>query len=451
MKKLRVLFLSLLLAGAALAAAHANEAKELHVVVVSIDALRPEFYLSDEWETPVLKSLVKKGAAAEGVQAAYPSVTYAGHASIMTGDWPAKHGIDGNTLFDEHGAQPEWHWETSDLTAKPLWQAAKEQGRKVAIMMWPTTVGAKVDWLVPERWGVRGESTKALLFKHSTPGLLLELANALGVSAIDSSAIKDPSQVDEFVAKSTAYILGAKKPDLMILHLIQVDEAAHSHGRSAPEVHAAVARQDANIGIILEGAKKAGIADKTVIVIVGDHGFTDVEETIYPNTLLAQADLVQLGGKGDVESWRALGHAHGGSMAIYAKDEEAQKKARELLEKNRTKDGVELYRIIERAKLDELGADPKACFWLDAAEGKGFAGQCQGALVRKHPLRGTHGGLPTRAQLFTGFIACGPGVRHAKIPHMRLVDEAPTVARLMGVELPPVDGAVLDVLDEEPY
>ncbi|MEZ0228850.1 MAG: alkaline phosphatase family protein [Planctomycetota bacterium] len=458
MRSARALALALLLAGFALAAARAEDPprgreNDKHVIVISIDALRPEFYLSDAWKTPTLKALAAKGAKAQGVEPAYPSVTYAGHASIVTGMKPARHGVYGNTVFDDElGPQPEWIWETKSLTAKPIWQAAKEQGRKVALIMWPTSVGAQVDWLVPERWAVRGESTRDILLKSSTPGLLLEIALALGVAKIDSSTLQNPQQVDEFVSGGVAHVIETRKPNLLFVHLIQVDSAAHANGRDAEQVKAAVERTDANVAKIIEATKKAGIHERTVFVIVGDHGFTDVKETLAPNALLAKAGLVDRDDKGNVKAWRALGHAHGGSMAIHARDEASAAKARAILEKAAVANGETLYRIIERPELDALGANPKAAFWLEGAEYMSFAGGLDGDLIQ--PARskhGTHGGLPARKQLHTGFIASGPGVRVTTVEHMRLIDVAPTLARLMGIDFPAVDGAVLDVLADEPY
>jgi arylsulfatase A-like enzyme len=44
----------------------------------------------------------------------------------------------------------------------------------------------------------------------------------------------------------------------------------------------------------------------------------------------------------------------------------------------------------------------------------------------------------------TGFVAAGPGVRAGVVlDRVRLIDVAPTVARLLGVPAPTVDGRVL--------
>src|SRR5690349_18923591 len=61
------------------------------VVLISIDGLRPQFYLpkaqgrENEFEAPTLKKLAAQGARAKAAQTIYPSVTYPSHATIATG------------------------------------------------------------------------------------------------------------------------------------------------------------------------------------------------------------------------------------------------------------------------------------------------------------------------------------------------------------------------------
>ena len=44
---------------------------------------------------PNLRRFLKEGAYADGVQGVVPTVTYPSHTTLMTGVWPAKHGIFG--------------------------------------------------------------------------------------------------------------------------------------------------------------------------------------------------------------------------------------------------------------------------------------------------------------------------------------------------------------------
>lgn len=421
-----------------------------HVILLSIDGLRPDFYLSPDFETLNLRALAARGASARAVEPAFPSCTYPGHASIVTGVRPARHRIVANTRWGERGSRPEWMWEARELGAKPLWKAAHEQGLTVAITQWPTTVGADVDWLVPERWSVRrGESTRDLLLASSTPGLLIELGLALGVPDLEAGSLADRSKIDEFVAGAAAHMLVSRRPALVLAHLIQVDEVEHGQGRDGPEVRAAVKRVDACVGQVVTAARDAGMLEQTVVVVVGDHGFTDATTTAAPNVLLARAGLVDVE-RGAVSGWRALGQAFGGSMAIHAKDDASAAKAREILERGAVQGDRRLWRVVPPEEARALGADPDAAFYLDAGENVDLGEAASGELATDHGRTGTHGGIPTRPQLATGFVAAGPGIRHTELERMRLVDVAPTLARVLRVELPDTDGGVVRILEEDP-
>jgi len=70
-------------------------------------------------------------------------------------------------------------------------------------------------------------------------------------------------------------------------------------------------------------------------------------------------------------------------------------------------------------------------------------------LLRSPPLKGNHGYLPTEPGLQTGFIAAGRGIKKGVvIDSMRLVDVAPTIAQLLGIELKDTDGhPIHEILD----
>ncbi len=59
-------------------------------------------------------------------------------------------------------------------------------------------------------------------------------------------------------------------------------------------------------------------------------------------------------------------------------------------------------------------------------------------------MMATHGYHPDRDNYQTFFMASGPGIRAgAAVTEMTLVDEGPTLARLVGVDLPDADGRVI--------
>src|SRR5712691_10457403 len=56
-----------------------------HVILISIDGLRPEFYLDSGYPAPILRKLAASGARAQTVEPVFPSNTNPSHATILCG------------------------------------------------------------------------------------------------------------------------------------------------------------------------------------------------------------------------------------------------------------------------------------------------------------------------------------------------------------------------------
>ena len=80
-----------------------------HVVLISIDGFRPDFYMEAKWPAPNMKWMAENGTKAEGVRGVYPSVTYPSHTTLITGAKPARHGIGTKTKlkYQHFGTQFE--------------------------------------------------------------------------------------------------------------------------------------------------------------------------------------------------------------------------------------------------------------------------------------------------------------------------------------------------------
>lgn len=134
-----------------------HDKKKANVILISIDALKPEFVLEQTRlgvHLPFLTSIfVDKGiVATEGMESVFPPFTYPCHQSMITGTNPAVHGIVNNAIFDPvNRHKGAWHW-FANTRVKTLWQAAKEAGYIVGSAAFPTSVGAKGDFIAPEFW-----------------------------------------------------------------------------------------------------------------------------------------------------------------------------------------------------------------------------------------------------------------------------------------------------------
>ena len=66
------------------------------VLLISIDGFRWDYL--DRGLTPNLSRLAGQGVRAEALVPVFPTKTYPNHYTIVTGRYPAKHGIVGNVL-----------------------------------------------------------------------------------------------------------------------------------------------------------------------------------------------------------------------------------------------------------------------------------------------------------------------------------------------------------------
>ena len=75
--------------------------------------------------SPPLRTYLTQGTYAEGVIGVVPTVTYPSHTTLVTGVWPAEHGIVDNTTFDPLGKHPgEWYWNFKDIKVPTLYTVA---------------------------------------------------------------------------------------------------------------------------------------------------------------------------------------------------------------------------------------------------------------------------------------------------------------------------------------
>src|SRR5438552_6037004 len=119
-----------------------------HVILISIDGLRPEFYLDSGYPAPILRKLAASGARAQTVEPVFPSNTNPNHATILTGLRPNRHGILFNVHFEPDGTRGGWYEDASELRAPSLWMWARTAGLRTASLNWPTTHFAQIDLLV---------------------------------------------------------------------------------------------------------------------------------------------------------------------------------------------------------------------------------------------------------------------------------------------------------------
>lgn len=417
-----------------------------HVVVVTIDGLLPESYMHPETHglsVPTLKSIVALGASSDGALSVFPSVTYPAHTSIASGVVPAHHGVFTNATFDPLDKdQNAWRWYAEDVRAPRVWDVAYAAGYRTALVDWPVTVGAKATYHVPEYWRAKQPDDLKLIRALSTPGLL-ESVSAEYPTFKDGFHAQEVT--DEAGTDIAEYLLLHEKPHLMFLHIWQVDAAQHHDGPWSKEAVAAIENADKQIARLLQAIGKAGIASETVLVVASDHGFANVTRCVNPRVLLRDAGLIAFDAAGKPTEWRADVLSSSGTAYVYLNDPHdvaLEQRVRQRFEGALKGGRSGIARIFSAAEVASLGGDPAAFLALEAEPGTYF-GSGHDAYETPSTYKGVHGYDPNRAEMKASLLVFGAGIEHVELQGARLIDVAPTVARLLGLTLPKSDGRPL--------
>jgi predicted AlkP superfamily pyrophosphatase or phosphodiesterase len=434
--------LSLLFLGILIIKAPAFSQFTKHVVLISIDGFRPEFYLDASWPAPVMQQLKAGGVYAQKVKSVFPSFTYPSHVAMLTGALPARSGIYYNAPFEPEGSSGKWNWFIKDIKAPTLWSSIKAAGMTSAAVEWPVSVGEEITWNIPEIWDTKNPSDRITeTRKYATKGLIEEIElNATG--KLDGENMNEEYvSLDENAGRMAAYIFKTYKPSLLALHFACVDGAQHEQGRDGEKVKLAVATADRAIGNVLEAIERAKLKDSTTVIITGDHGFMNMQQVLRPNIWLKQANLL-----GEGKSWKVKFQPAGGSAFLYVqnpKDEETISKVQQLL-KQLPAEIQKYFTVYDRRKLDAMGADSNAVLALAAAPGTVFSGGVDGDVLSPIKGGGHHGYDTDMAEMYTGFIGFGAGFTKGMVaPSMSVKDMAPLIARLLGLPFKAPDGALV--------
>lgn len=394
------------------------------IVVISIDGLRSD-YLTSSANIPTLRALAARGAHG-ALKSIWPTVTYPAHTTLVTGAVPSKHGIVNNLPFDPLGQNLDgWYWYARDIKIKTLWDVAHEHGWTTANVYWPVTVGARFDWSFPQIWRARVDEDDKLMRALSTPGLPEEVEKVYG-------RIPGERRDDTARTEAAEYILRTKRPQLSFVYLTDLDTVQHAKGPHSAEAMTALAATDRDVARIVAAAGNATIA------IVSDHGFLPVTRIVKPSVLLRSLGLLDVK-DGRVVGYRAAAWKAGGSCAIVVRDAAAREVAWKAFSEAASNPANGIARVV--ASVD--GGFPGAAFVLEAADGFMFSPSFEGELTEATSERGAHGYSPDRKEMLATFILAGDGVAPRDLGVVSMIDVAPTIARIMGVELPSTDGEAI--------
>ncbi len=220
---------------------------DLNVVLLTLDTLRADHlgaYGSADVRTPNLDELAREGVVFEQTMTSAP-LTLPAHGSIMTGQFPPKHGVRDNGGFF---LGPE------QVT---LAEILSSQGFQTG-----ATVGA---FVLDSKWGLdQGFAAYQDDF------------DLTDVKAMSLASVKRPG--NEVVDLALKWMDGiADQRFFSWLHLYDPHapyESPEPYRRQYPghPYRSAIAFTDAQVGRVLSFLEDRGLADRTIVIVAGDHG-----------------------------------------------------------------------------------------------------------------------------------------------------------------------------------
>lgn len=200
-----------------------------HVLIVSIDGLRPDLALLADM--PNLRSLLKQGTYTFWAKTTAVSVTLPSHTSMLTGVTPSKHGVEWNR---------ELPFKEPVYSKVPtIFEMATRAGYSAAM--------------------VAGKSKFSALAKPGT----------VTYSEVPDANTKSNN---EAVVTHAVDMIEKNKPDLLFVHFPDIDAVGHAKGWGSPEQLACIEKTDRQLGELLASLDRAGLRASTFIIVTADHG-----------------------------------------------------------------------------------------------------------------------------------------------------------------------------------
>ena len=220
-----------------------------HTILVSFDGFRWDYPHRDI--TPTLDSIRTNGVSASSLEPVFPTKTFPNHYSIITGMYPSNHGIIQNYFenpFTNEIYQLSDRDEVEDsrwYLGEAFWETAERQGITTASYFWPGSE-VQLEYRHP---------TYYHKYEHDRP----YEERVQGV--IDW--LKLPSE---------------DRPQFITLYFDATDSYGHRTGPNSESTNEAIRQLDSMIALLFQKLRIIEMIDSTNVIIVSDHGMTEVSQ-----------------------------------------------------------------------------------------------------------------------------------------------------------------------------
>ncbi len=217
-----------------------------YVILISADGFR--YDLAKKYHATNLLRLSGSGVTADYMQPSFPSLTFPNHYTLVTGLYPAHHGLVDNSFYDQKKAliytmsnktavdDSSWYGGT------PLWVLAEQQQMLSASYFWVASESA-IKGIRPSYYYI----------------------------------YNDKVDIDARIrtVKTWFQLPAAKRPHFISFYFPEVDHAEHMYGPDSKEAEKAVHFIDESIGKMVNTVDSLQLPVN--FIFVSDHGMTNVD------------------------------------------------------------------------------------------------------------------------------------------------------------------------------
>ena len=393
-----------------------------NVILLSVDAVaKPD--AESFLKLPAFKYFSERGCFTDNVETVYPTITYPIHSSAITGKYPAHHNIAHNQPWqpDVNDKMRKWYWDINDIGTRTLWHAAAEKKMSVAALLWPVSGKASgvIRWDFPEVLPLPGEIPVVKMMQYASK---LWLAKTEMLYSRQRAGMKRCDMDDYMALLCEKLICGRNYPDLLTVHFADTDDTRHNEGVGTEADKAAILRMDKRVQRLIDAVKKRGIEERTVFIVMSDHGQQNVTNGYIPlDSALCDA---------------GLGRAQSVGLGAYIYAEDEQKAVAFLEEK---KAELHIKYILKNEDLKKINAPAGICLAVQAEPGYGYSDRnCDCDHLGDHGF-----GLEAPEARTLLWLSGGPFKAGMRFDGAKIVDIAPTIADILGLSMPECDGRVL--------
>ena len=218
-----------------------------YVILISFDGYRWDYV--NRGITPNINLLINDGVKASSLKMVFPTKTFPSHISIITGMYPENHGIIFNVFKNPFNGREYNIRDSVEVRdsrwykGEAFWETGRRQGIITASYFWP---GSDID-LEYRRPNYFYHYEHKKPYKDRVNGVL--------------DWLQQPFD---------------KKPHFITMYFDLTDGVGHSNDANSPEMNLAISSLDSTLGLLLSGLENIQMRDSVNIILVSDHGMTEV-------------------------------------------------------------------------------------------------------------------------------------------------------------------------------